>query len=154
MCFSDTATVNKEIYLGKDMEALRNPLCPVLKLINHHVSMSKLVRWIEFFSYLLIRWALAVFILVGAKFTRIHVVMFLILSILMLQESDTCLTVGIDLIILGLLFIWSSRRKQQANNQMEGKSCSQTWNPRVALRCFHELCIRDSHAKYTSSLCL
>ncbi|KAL1360588.1 hypothetical protein AAHE18_04G188100 [Arachis hypogaea] len=41
MCFSDTATANKEIYLGKDMEALRNLLCPVLKLINHHVSMSK-----------------------------------------------------------------------------------------------------------------
>ncbi|XLR62676.1 hypothetical protein HN51_005979 [Arachis hypogaea] len=43
MCFSDTATANKEIYLGKDMEALRNLLCPVLKLINHHCAKNQIV---------------------------------------------------------------------------------------------------------------
>ncbi|XP_015961973.2 uncharacterized protein LOC107485953 isoform X2 [Arachis duranensis] len=155
LCFSDTKTViEKETSLGNYMLALMNLLCPFLKLIIQRVSMSNVIPLIQLFSFLVIIWAVAVLLLLGPKFSRIHSVMFFIWSILLMLQGSGTLTVGIYLIILGLLFIWSSRRKQQANNQMKGKSCSQTWNPIVALRCIRELCIRDSNAKYTSTLCL
>ncbi|XLS56218.1 hypothetical protein HN51_005973 [Arachis hypogaea] len=109
-----TAKVNEEISLRKYTEALRNLLCPVLKLINQHVSMSKLVPLIELFSFLVIICAVTVLLLLGAKFTRIHVAMFCIWSILMLQGSDT-LTIGIYLIILGLYCICWSRKKEPPN---------------------------------------
>ncbi|XLS91451.1 hypothetical protein HN51_067459 [Arachis hypogaea] len=109
-----TAKVNEEIGLRKYTETLRNLLCPVLKPINQHVNMSKLVPLIELFSFLVIICSVTVLLLLGAKFTRIHVAMFFIWSILMLQGSDT-LTIGIYLIILGLYCICWSRKKQQPN---------------------------------------
>ncbi|XP_057754588.1 uncharacterized protein LOC130973915 [Arachis stenosperma] len=102
------------VSLREYTEPLRNLLCPVLKPINQHVNMSKLVSLIELFSFLVIICAVTVLLLLGAKFTRIHVAMLFIWSILMLQGSDT-LTIGIYLIILGLYCICWSRKKQQPN---------------------------------------
>ncbi|QHO39821.1 uncharacterized protein LOC107485953 isoform X3 [Arachis duranensis] len=123
LCFSDTKTViEKETSLGNYMLALMNLLCPFLKLIIQRVSMSNVIPLIQLFSFLVIIWAVAVLLLLGPKFSRIHSVMFFIWSILLMLQGSGTLTVGIYLIILGLLFIWPSRKN--AKTKSDGKAAA------------------------------